>query len=118
MAENQRILVCAGTGCASSGAHKIIDLLQEEIIRQGIQDRVSVVRTGCHGFCEQGPTLIIEPQQTLYTQVKVEDIAEIVAQDLMEGKLVERLLYVDPLTQKPATTLPIRIFLPSRFVLF
>ncbi|HZK56468.1 MAG TPA: NADH-quinone oxidoreductase subunit NuoF [Desulfosporosinus sp.] len=104
MAENQRILVCAGTGCASSGAHKIIDLLQEEITRQGIQDRVSVVSTGCHGFCEQGPTLIIEPQQTLYTQVKQEDIAEIVAQDLMEGKLVERLLYIDPLTQKPATT--------------
>ena len=104
MAENQRILVCAGTGCASSGAHKIIDDLQAEIVRQGIQDRVSVVSTGCHGFCEQGPTLIIEPQQTLYTQVKTEDIPEIVAQDLMEGKLVERLLYTDPLTKKPATT--------------
>lgn len=104
MAENQRILVCAGTGCASSGAHKIIDLLQEEVIRNGLQDRVSVVSTGCHGFCEQGPTLIIEPQQTLYTQVKPEDVPEIVAQDLMGGKLVERLLYVDPLTKKPATT--------------
>ena len=104
MAENQQILVCAGTGCASSGAHNIIDLLEAEIIRQGIQDRVSVVSTGCHGFCEQGPTLIIEPQQTLYTQVKPEDIAEIVAQDLMEGKLVERLLYTDPLTKIPATT--------------
>lgn len=104
MAENQRILVCAGTGCASSGAHTIIDVLQEEILRQGIQDRVSVVPTGCHGFCEQGPTLIIEPQQTLYAQVKAEDIPEIVAQDLMEGKLVERLLYTDPLTKKIATT--------------
>lgn len=104
MAENQRILVCAGTGCASSGAHKIIEVLQEEIIRHGIQDHVSVVSTGCHGFCEQGPTLIIEPQQTLYTLVKPEDIPEIVAQDLMEGKLVERLLYTDPLTKKQATT--------------
>ncbi|OLN32512.1 NADH-quinone oxidoreductase subunit NuoF [Desulfosporosinus metallidurans] len=104
MAENQRILVCAGTGCASSGAHKIIDVLQDEVIRQGLQDSVSIVSTGCHGFCEQGPTLIIEPQQTLYTLVKPEDIPEIVAQDLKEGKRVERLLYTDPLTKSPATT--------------
>lgn len=110
MAENQRILVCAGTGCASSGAHKIIDVLREEIIRQGIQDHVSVVSTGCHGFCEQGPTLIIEPQQTLYTQVKPEDVPEIVAQDLMEGKIVERLLFTDPLTKKQAT-----VFTDSNF---
>lgn len=104
MAENQRILVCAGTGCASSGAHKIIDVLREEVMRQGLEGKVSIVSTGCHGFCEQGPTLIIEPQQTLYTLVKPEDIPEIVAQDLMEGKLVERLLYTDPLTKKQATT--------------
>jgi NADH-quinone oxidoreductase subunit F len=104
MAENQRILVCAGTGCASSGAHKIIDVLRDEVRRQGLQDKVSIVSTGCHGFCEQGPTLIIEPQQTLYTLVKPEDIPEIVAQDLMGGKLVERLLYTDPLTKKQATT--------------
>ncbi len=104
MAENQRILVCAGTGCASSGAHKIIDVLREEVMRQGLERKVSIVSTGCHGFCEQGPTLIIEPQQTLYTLVKPEDIPEIVAQDLMESKLVERLLYTDPLTKKQATT--------------
>lgn len=104
MAENQRILVCAGTGCASSGAHKIIDVLREEVKRQGLEENVSIVSTGCHGFCEQGPTLIIEPQQTLYTLVKPEDIPEIVAQDLMQGKLVERLLYTDPLTKKQATT--------------
>lgn len=104
MAENKRILVCAGTGCASSGAHKIIDVLREEVMRQGLEGSVSIVSTGCHGFCEQGPTLIIEPQQTLYTLVKPEDIPEIVAQDLMEGKLVERLLYTDPLTKKQATT--------------
>ena len=104
MAENQRILVCAGTGCASSGAHKIIDVLREEVMRQGLEGSVSIVSTGCHGFCEQGPTLIIEPQQTLYTLVKPEDIPEIVAQDLVEGKLVERLLYTDPLTKKKATT--------------
>lgn len=104
MAENQRILVCAGTGCASTGAHKIIDLLQEEITRHNLGDRVSVVATGCHGFCEQGPTLIIEPQQTLYAMVKPEDVLEIVEKDLMGGNLVERLLYTDPLTNKQATT--------------
>jgi len=104
MAENRRIHVCTGTGCASSGAHKIIDFMQDEVKRQGLEGTLDIVSTGCHGFCEQGPTLIIEPQQTLYTQVTLEDIPEIVAQNFKEGKLVERLLYTDPLTKKQATT--------------
>jgi len=103
MEKNQRILVCAGTGCASTGAHQILVLLQLEIKRQGLEDSVKIVSTGCHGFCEQGPTVIIEPKQTLYTRVKLEDVAEIVA-SVKEGKLVERLLYVNPLTKKQEIT--------------
>ncbi|MHB8124738.1 MAG: NADH-quinone oxidoreductase subunit NuoF [Desulfitobacteriaceae bacterium] len=100
----QQILVCAGTGCASSGANKIIDLLNQEIERQGLSDKVTTVSTGCHGFCEQGPTLIIEPKKTLYTMVKPEDVPEIVQKDLIQGERVERLLYVDPLTGQQTTT--------------
>lgn len=100
----KQVLVCAGTGCASSGANKIIDLLNQEIERQGLSEQVMTVPTGCHGFCEQGPTLIIEPAKTLYTWVKPEDIPEIVEKEFANGERVERLLYVDPLTGHHATT--------------
>jgi len=111
MAENQRILVCAGTGCSSSGAHKLIDALKVELKKQGLDETVSIVGTGCQGFCEKGPTVVIEPQQVLYTSVTVDDVAEIVAQDIMKGERVERLLLVDQVTQKPVSTLSeIRFF--------
>ena len=105
MAENQRILVCAGTGCASSGAHKVIDALTAEIKLQGLEETVSIVGTGCQGFCEKGPTLVIEGKHVLYTSVTADDVAEIVATDIIKGERVERLLYVDPATQKPVSTL-------------
>lgn len=105
MAENQKILVCAGTGCASSGAHKLIDALKLELKQQGLEETVSIVGTGCQGFCEKGPTLVIEPQQVLYTSVTPEDIAEIVSQDIIKGERVERLLLVDQLTKKSLSTL-------------
>lgn len=104
MTEKQRILVCTGTGCASSGAHEIMGVLREELIRQGIQERVDIVSTGCHGFCEQGPTLLIEPRRTFYTLVTPGDIPEIVARDLVQGDIVWRRLYLDPLSQKPAAS--------------
>lgn len=95
MAENQRILVCAGTGSASSGAHKLIDALKLELKKQGLEETVSIVGTGCQGFCEKGPTVIIEPKQVLYCSVQADDVAEIVAQDIMKGERVERLLLLD-----------------------
>lgn len=102
MTSKKKVLVCAGTGCTSSGAHKIIDLLNQEIVRQGLTEQVETVPTGCQGFCEQGPTLVIEPDQTLYTLVDPEDVPEIVHKEFGEGERVERLLYVDPLTGQPA----------------
>lgn len=105
MAENQRILVCAGTGCASSGAHKLIDALKLELNKQGLEETVDLVGTGCQGFCEKGPTVVIEPQQVLYCSVTADDVAEIVAQDIMKGERVERLLLHDQVTQKPLSTL-------------
>jgi len=111
MAENKRILVCAGTGCASSGAHKLIDALKLELKKQGLEETVSIVGTGCQGFCEKGPTLVIEPQNILYTSVTPEDVAEIVATDIIKGERVERLLLVDKVTQKTVSSLSeIRFF--------
>lgn len=102
MTSKKKVLVCAGTGCTSSGAHKILDMLNQEILKQGLTDRVEIVPTGCQGFCEQGPTLVIEPEQTLYTLVKPDDVPEIVHKEFGEGERVERLLYVDPLTGQSA----------------
>lgn len=100
----KQILVCTGTGCSSSGSHGLINLLVEELNRQGLDDKITVKPTGCHGFCEQGPILVIDPEQTFYTQVKPEDIPEIIAKDILGGERVERLLYVNPLTTQPVAT--------------
>lgn len=95
--QKQQVLVCTGTGCASSGSRNFIDLANEGLKRHGLEDKVSVRPTGCHGFCAEGPIVIIEPQKTFYTHVKLEDIPEIVEKDLVKGEHVEHLLYDDPL---------------------
>lgn len=102
----RKVLVCAGTGCTSSGAYKIFDMLNQEIQRQGFSEEVFAIATGCQGFCEKGPTIVIEPSKTLYTLVKPEDIPEIVEKEFSKGERVERLLYVDPLTGQHAETMP------------
>ncbi len=91
------IFVCQGTGCISSGSEAVYETLKEEISRQGIS-HAEVDFTGCHGFCEQGPNVIIEPEGIFYTHVQAEDAQEIVASHLRDGKPVERLFYHDPVT--------------------
>ncbi|KLU60129.1 NADP-reducing hydrogenase subunit HndC [Peptococcaceae bacterium CEB3] len=102
--QKQAVLFCTGTGCASSGSNKLIEIMDAEIKKAGLDVSVSTRPTGCHGFCEQGPIVIIEPAKTFYTRVKAEDIPEIVAKDLVGGERVEHLLYVDPTTGQAATT--------------
>jgi NADH-quinone oxidoreductase subunit F len=91
------IFVCQGTGCISSGSEAVYDALKEEINRQGIS-HAEVDFTGCHGFCEQGPNVVIEPEGIFYTHVQAEDAPEIVTSHLRDGKTVERLFYHDPVT--------------------
>ncbi len=93
------VLVCGGTGCTSSGSTKIIDTLQAEIIKNGLKDEVSVVQTGCHGLCAQGPIVIIYPEATFYAMVKNEDIPEIVSEHLLKGRIVNRLLYKEMIAE-------------------
>ena len=96
-----QILVCQGTGCESSKSAKINQALGEEIKRSNLSDTVQVKTTGCHGFCQQGPIVVIEPEGIFYTGVKVEDAPEVVKSSLVEKKPLERLLYRDPTTNKP-----------------
>ena len=99
-AEHLQVLCCGGTGCKASNSHKIVDNLKAAIEENGITDKVDVITTGCFGFCEKGPIVKIMPDNTFYTQVKPEDAAEIVKEHIIGGRRVERLLYVDPKTNK------------------
>ena len=96
--QNQRtVFVCQGTGCLSSGSGPVLDALRTEMARLGLKD-VEVDFTGCHGFCEQGPNVVVEPEGIFYTHVQPEDAAEIVSSHLRDGRPVERLFYREPAT--------------------
>ena len=92
------VLVCGGTGCTSSGSVKIIETLQSEIEKNGLEKEVSVVQTGCHGLCALGPIMIVYPDACFYSMVKEEDISEIVTEHLLKGRPVTRLLYTETVT--------------------
>lgn len=92
------VLVCGGTGCTSSGSQQIMETLKEEIKKAGLESEVSVVQTGCHGLCALGPIMIVYPDASFYSMVKVEDIPEIVQEHLLKGRVVTRLLYQETVT--------------------
>ena len=99
-----QVLICSGTGCKSSGSHDIQLKFIEELKNKGIADEVEVILTGCHGFCENGPLVMIYPEGTFYCRVKPEDVVELVDEHLYNGRIVERLLYHDPINNKLAQT--------------
>ena len=94
-AEGRWIAVCMDTGCLSMSNAELRETLHEELARHDLTGRVEVRRTGCLGFCEQGPILIVHPEGTFYTRVRCEDIHDIVEEHILGGKPVERLLYHD-----------------------
>jgi len=94
------LLVCGGTGCRASQSDKIVENLTAEIEKLGLENDAQVVTTGCFGFCEKGPIVKVVPDNTFYTQVKLEDCAEIVKEHVLKGRKVKRLLYEDPETKK------------------
>jgi len=89
------VTLCAGTGCCASGCLSVLTALQEEIKKQKLTKKIKIRSTGCHGFCEQGPLMVIEPGNIFYCKIKPEDIAEIVTETLLNNKTLERLLYTD-----------------------
>lgn len=91
------ITVCGGTGCSASGSQEVLAAFQDALIRRGLQDRIALKRTCCHGFCERGPITVIFPERIFYQRVSTQDVTDII-EAITDGRLVERLLYVDPVT--------------------
>lgn len=87
------VLICAGTGCTSSDSRLLRQNMYEEIIKRGLENEVKVIETGCFGFCNMGPIMVIYPEGTFYCQVRPQDAAQIVEEHLIKGRPVERLLY-------------------------
>ena len=92
------VLVCGGTGCTSSGSEKLITALNEEIEKNGLSNEVQVVKTGCFGLCALGPIMIIYPEGSFYSMITTDDIPEIVSEHLLKGRVVERLIYNETIT--------------------
>lgn len=90
-----QVLICGGTGCTSSGSAVLIEEFENRIQENGLTDEVKIVRTGCFGLCALGPVVIVYPDGTFYSRVQKEDVAEIVTEHLLKGRIVERLVYSD-----------------------
>ena len=89
------VLVCGGTGCTSSNSGEIIAELEKQLKEKGLENEVKVVRTGCFGLCALGPIMVVYPEGCFYSEVKVEDVPEIVEEHLLKGRIVKRLLCED-----------------------
>ena len=96
----RHVLVCGGTGCTSSGSAQIIDTLTSELAKQGLTDKVQVVKTGCFGLCALGPIMIVYPEGTFYSMVKIEEIPRIVEEHLLGGNPVKEFLYKETVTDE------------------
>lgn len=94
------LLVCGGTGCRASESEMLFQNLKNEILDKGLDNDVQVITTGCFGFCEKGPIVKVMPDNTFYTQVKPEDAIEIIAEHVIKGRRVHRLLYLNPETEQ------------------
>lgn len=97
-----RIAICAGTGCLALGNDKVISAFEEEVRKQSVEADVDITATGCHGFCEKGPHVVITPEEISYIEVKPEDVPEIVSQTVIGKKVIDRLIYTDPNTGEKA----------------
>ena len=95
------LLVCAGTGCVSCGSFKIKEALEKEIKARGLADEVQVVATGCNGFCERGPIVMVQPDGIFYQLLTVEDVPHLVEEHLLKGRPVKKLMYVPPAEKQP-----------------
>ncbi|MCJ7604844.1 MAG: NAD(P)H-dependent oxidoreductase subunit E [Dehalococcoidales bacterium] len=98
------LMICGGTGCKATRSQDVIDALRNELSEQGLEDSVRLCVTGCHGFCEQGPVMVIEPGNVFYCHLSPEDAFEIIHKTVKNGELVEHLLYVDPVSGQRVKT--------------
>jgi len=94
------ITLCSGSACQATGSRDVAARIEEEIKKQGLSDKVDIRKTGCHGFCEQGPIIVIHPEGICYFRIKPGDVPGIISQTIKEKKVIEHLLYIDPVTKK------------------
>ena len=94
--ERMTILVCGGTGCIASQSDEMVVLLKEKLEALNMEEEITVIKTGCFGFCGQGPIIKIQPDNVFYVQVQLSDIDEIMDEHIIKGRVVERLLFTDP----------------------
>jgi NADH-quinone oxidoreductase subunit F len=94
------ITLCSGSACHASGSGEVAARLEEELKTQGLTDQVDIRRTGCHGFCERGPIIVIHPDEICYFQIQPDDVAEIITETIKGKKIIDRLLYNDPVVNE------------------
>ena len=99
------ISVCVSTGCEALGVQKVLETFTSELKNQGLEGKVEIKETGCLGFCEKGPRIVIYPEEIYYFQVQPNDVPEIVSKTLIKNQIVEKLLYSDPVSEKKARNL-------------
>jgi NADH-quinone oxidoreductase subunit F len=99
------LLICGGTGCQSSGSHAVKKALLQELDKRGLVSEIKVVETGCNGFCALGPIMVVYPEGIIYVSIKATDIPDLVEEHLVKGRVLERLLYREPVTDKAIPTM-------------
>jgi len=97
------VTLCSGTACHATGTEKVAVAIEQELEKEGLKTEVDFRRTGCHGFCEKGPIVVIYPEEICYLQIKPEDVPEIISQTVKEKRVIDRLLYTDPTTGEKVT---------------
>jgi NADH-quinone oxidoreductase subunit F len=90
------ITLCSGSACHATGSRDVAATIEEELEKQGLSAAVDVRRTGCHGYCERGPIIVVHPDEVCYFQVQPEDIGEILSETIQNKRIVDRLVYTDP----------------------
>ena len=99
------LLLCGGTGCHASGSMNVKKALLAELDKRGLTQEMKVVETGCNGFCAQGPIMVVYPEGVIYMMIKPEDIPELVEEHFVKGRVLERLLYREPVTDQVIPTM-------------
>lgn len=101
MAYRTYLMVCAGTGCVANNSMKIKEKLEDELLKRGMQNEVSVVTTGCNGFCAAGPLMVVQPDGIFYQFLKESDIPLVIEEHFIKGRPVKKLLYTPPKEKAP-----------------
>jgi len=112
-----RLMLCAGTGCVSNRSLEVKEALENEIRRRGLTDQVEVVPTGCNGFCERGPILVVQPGDIFYQQLSVKDVPQLVEEHFVKGRPVARLMYTAPGEKQPTPTMTDIPFFKKQFLI-